>query len=225
MMSAAVDLVYVVARNGSNDELRYSLRSVAANLPHRHVVVAGYQPRWLTGVAHVPVAQDSDKWTNQARNVRAALAEVDDRFVLFNDDFFVVEPAGEVPVMHGGSLAKTIKGLKRRSHPYALRMIDTLEFLGGDALSFDRIHTPLPMRRDEARRMFADIDGRYLFRSVYGNWFHDGGVETGDVKVRGRTVGVSGVFVSTSDRSWQRSEVGRRVRRLFPDPCVYEADR
>ena len=224
MTSAAVDLVYVVARNGSNDELRYSLRSVAANLPHRHVVVAGYQPRWLTGVAHVPVAQDSDKWTNQARNVRAALAEVDDRFVLFNDDFFVVEPAGEVPVMHGGPLKRLVDGLRNRDHPYARRVFDTFEYLGG-GLAYDAIHTPLPMRRRDAREMFAEIGGRYLFRSVYGNWFHGGGVEVADVKVRGRTVRAEGVFCSTSNRSWKRSEVGRQVRRLFPDPCVYEADR
>ncbi len=42
------DVVYVVRPGDKNEELRYSIRSVIANLPHRKVWIAGYKPTWLS---------------------------------------------------------------------------------------------------------------------------------------------------------------------------------
>ena len=56
----AMDLVYVV-RDGANPELRYSLRSVAVNLPHDRVWIVGHVPAWITGCETVPTVQAGRK--------------------------------------------------------------------------------------------------------------------------------------------------------------------
>ncbi|MFF3129757.1 hypothetical protein ACFVRD_48125 [Streptomyces sp. NPDC057908] len=51
------DIVYVVRPWNQNEQLRYSLRTLA-NLPHRRVWIAGYCPTWVgPDVGRIPVAQ------------------------------------------------------------------------------------------------------------------------------------------------------------------------
>ena len=222
------DVVYLVRSGDSNEELRFSLRSVAANIPHRRVFIAGFKPRWVRGVVHVPVRQNTDKWRNQERNLAAAAARDDlaDEVVLFNDDFFVTEPVDRVPAMHGGPLRRVVERKRGRHSRYLSRLQATLDLLGADALTFDQIHTPLPMRRDLLAEVMGEVDGRgLLFRSVYGNRHLPDAVQVGDAKARGKVDVGGDPFVSTSDRVFDRGAAGRRIRRLFPDPCVYEADR
>jgi hypothetical protein len=59
------DLVYVVREGDRNNELRHSLRSVVANVPHRLVWIAGYKPGWVSDlVGYIPMAQRGTKWQN-----------------------------------------------------------------------------------------------------------------------------------------------------------------
>ena len=58
------DIVYFVKESESNEELRYSLRSLV-NFPHRYVWFYGGCPEGLNPDFHVPVKQDKDnKWKN-----------------------------------------------------------------------------------------------------------------------------------------------------------------
>jgi hypothetical protein len=108
-----VDVVYIVRPGEENDELRYSLRSLA-NLPHNRVWIVGHRPAWLQGVefirgntAGVTVAAGR---ANVYNNVRLA-ADCDDmteQVVIFNDDFFVTEPVDEVPIVYRSTLTEHI---------------------------------------------------------------------------------------------------------------------
>ena len=110
-----MDLVYLVKQNDDNEELRYSLRSIEKNLPHRKVIVAGYKPSWVKGVTYIPTTQvnlqkdatsfkqaainNRVKHSNASARFTAALNsnKVSDNFVLMNDDFFVMKRTRKVP--------------------------------------------------------------------------------------------------------------------------------
>ena len=47
-----MDAVYYVRPGDRNDELRYSLRSLA-NLPHDRVWIVGHTPPWVTGIESI----------------------------------------------------------------------------------------------------------------------------------------------------------------------------
>jgi hypothetical protein len=215
------DVVYLVRDGDDNDELRWSLRSLV-NLPHRTVWLAGYQPSWTAGVGRIRVRQSHSKWDNQERNLRAAcdVAEVSDPFVLFNDDFFVIEPIPAVPVLHRGTVGEVIDRWRQRRDEYGRRFRKTAALVGSDALCYDAIHVPMTFRKEPLRRVLTESRGA-LFRTVYGNRLQVGGRVHHDVKVRGDRF-CEGPFVSTSDATFARKQAGRRIRQMFPQPSPYE---
>ena len=87
-----MDLVYI-CRSGDNEELRYSIRSMVANVPHDNLWVVGGKPSWYIG-KHIPVKQSDDKYDNARNNLKAIVesSEISDRFILVNDDFYVTKP-------------------------------------------------------------------------------------------------------------------------------------
>ena len=91
------DVVYVVRPGDDNEELRYSLRSVAKNAPHRDVWIVGTVPSWTQNVKGLPLTAADEKFANQRQSLTAAAGEkgISDPFVLFNDDMFVMEPITE----------------------------------------------------------------------------------------------------------------------------------
>lgn len=217
------DIVYLVRRGDANDELRYSLRSLT-NLPHGQVWLAGHQPRWTRNVGRIPVRQSRGKWPNQEANIRAACLhpDVSDPFVMFNDDFFVIEPLDRVPVWHRGPIGERLDKYASRTDEYPARMRATADYLGVDALAYDAIHIPMTFHKQPLLDVLDTIPDGVLFRSVYGNRQQIGGTKHRDVKVaRSRTV-PAGPLVSTSDGSFRRLPVGRHIRNLFPDPGPYE---
>src|SRR5690606_11872914 len=140
--------VYLVRPGDQNDELRYSLRSLEANLPPGDVVIVGYCPTWVTGVLHI---RGNRFGTHKQRNVydnvlTAAHCDVlPDQVVWMNDDFITLAPA--VPAMaHRCTLAEHIDGLTTRSWWWrSLKATDAwLRHQGhDDPLSFE-LHRPLP---------------------------------------------------------------------------------
>lgn len=216
-------------------ELRYALRSIAAHLPHRAVWLVGDVPAWAKGARQLPVDAKGTKWERTKANLRAACEHpgVSDRFVLFNDDFYVMQPVSEVPVMHAGYLADWVTGMRARigktGYVHALHLTRVLlESLGiEDPLSYD-LHTPLVV--DKAGMLAAldlTVDNpRLCERTIYGNLAGLGGVQVPDVKAYTRTdglaEGIAAPFLSTSDRAFGLFPIGRLIRDAFPDECAYE---
>src|SRR4051812_33004749 len=96
---SAPSVVYVNKVDEVNEELRYSLRSIAKNLPHAEVWVTGYPPPWVRNVRSIDVERPKGwtKYTSSTDNLRAAVEhpELPDDCLLMNDDFFVLRPVTE----------------------------------------------------------------------------------------------------------------------------------
>ncbi|MFI0827297.1 hypothetical protein ACH4Q7_22895 [Streptomyces roseolus] len=232
----APDIVVPIRVGAANEQLRYALRSWAAHLPHGQVWVVGHRPSWLDGVRHIRTDQTGTKYRNTTVAVRAACEhpEVAERFLLCNDDFFVMHPQQSMPVLHRGPMRQVeAYYATRRSGAYLRGMRETRELLAElghpEPLSYE-LHVPMPV---DKTGMLAALDaGRHLDvvhkRSLYGNLAALGGTEIRDVKILHRAprdFGVDSPFLSTMPDSFTAGEVGRFVRRAFPQPCRYEAGR
>lgn len=231
---AEYDLVVPVREGAANTQLRYALRSWAANLPHRRVWLIGYRPPWAADVGHVPTRQTGTKYANTTAAVRAAIEHPDitDRFILCNDDFFVMtaQPA-ELPVYHRGPVEDVEAYYATRGNGAYLRGLrETRDLLVGlghpDPLSYE-LHVPLPV--DKAGMLAALEAGRHLDvlhkRTAYGVLAGIGGEYMADVKIlrRGpRAFDAGSPYLSTMPDSFAHGHVGLHIRRAFPQACRYE---
>lgn len=88
------DLVYILKRSERNQDLKFSLRSVAKFCSFRNIWLVGYKPTWVKNVHYLPTNQNQDKWKNSIINYRAACEckDISDNFILMNDDFFALNP-------------------------------------------------------------------------------------------------------------------------------------
>lgn len=227
-------IVYVVGPGNDNEELRYSLRSLAANLPHERVWIAGHRPDWVSDtVGHIPASQMRSRFQNSTGNMRAACEheEVADEFVYFNDDFFVMEPVETIPVMHRGTVdevtAVTRSSLYRRGGQATALLMKRLGLADDGPLLSYEVHAPMTIGKARMLEVLDKGAGLPVLhkRSLYGNYWRLGGERITDVKVHTRDGQVpDGPFVSTSDDAFAHGLVGDLIRETLPDPCRYEAD-
>lgn len=223
-----MDVVYVCRPGQRNDELRYSLRSLA-NLAHDRVWIGGSCPAWVQGVQQVPVAHRRSKYEASTANLMAvAAAGVSARFVLMNDDFFLMQPLEEVPVLHRGPIADAVP-----DHPtlsYARRMAEMADWLklhGHTQLCYE-MHAPMVLERRRLLEVMnlpvePAVRDRHK-RTLYGNVWALGGERVDDFKISTQRQGFSPEtpFLSTTDNSFRLCAVGKHIRERFPDPSPYE---
>jgi len=232
------DVVYIVKAAEANEELRHSLRTVAANMPHRNVWIVGYRPRWISAdVGYVSTLQRGPKHSNTWANwVTAALhPEISDEFTLMNDDFFITRRIDDVPPLHRGPLDDMVRWYgQNRLVSHRTRSAFTrqaLERIGRPAphLSYE-LHTPLVVNRHVLTAGIDSLASRGLAghqvakRTFYGNLAQLGGEHARDVKVQGPKEGLPETptaYLSTSPHSWA-GLAGGWVRKRFGAPCRYE---
>lgn len=222
------DVVYL-CRAGDNEEIRYSLRSLA-NLPHGRVWLFGDAPLWYRGRL-VQTDQSGSKYENAGGALETACrcADVSSRFVLMNDDFYLMRPVDAVPVAHRGTL-REVHDFYAREHPasrytaHLAATLDLLESLGHPEPLCYELHMPMVVERDRAAALLERYDfTSYLFRSVYGNLLELGGERLEDCKVYGKADPVpQGAFASSVDGAF--AGMLPVLRYLFPDPCELERE-
>ena len=175
-----MDYVYI-CRNGDNEELRYSIRSVVANGKPDNIWVVGGKPDWYRG-NFIEVIQDKDKYQNARNNMKtiAHSKDISEHFVLMNDDFFIINPINYVETFHGGSLSDKIGifELHSNSSPYTKLLLKTEQVLNrwgiSDPLDY-AIHVPMVMEKNKLKDiMNTRIEGISI-RTLYGNKFDIGG--------------------------------------------------
>ncbi len=228
-----MDIVYI-CRQGKNEELRYSIRSVVKNLPGSRIWVVGYKPDWYVG-DFISVPDTSSKFKN-IHNLIKTIA-YDDRisedFVFMNDDFFFLEPMSTVPVLHGGSLKDKIDRYRNLNpnSPYIHLLNRTYQVLIThgilNPIDYD-IHVPMPMNRTKLKETILI---NHLPRSTYGNLASIGGSEITDVKAYSRRSAMakgsynyqenSLPFVSCEDDSFEALLNNLLIDR-FNEPSKYE---
>jgi hypothetical protein len=181
-------IAYVyICRNGENEELRYSIRSLA-NMPPGDVWVVGGKPDWYTG-KYIYVNQNDHKYRNAYLNLIAMCKseEIPDSIVLMNDDFYVVKKIEEIPVFTGGFLIEK-QALYKRLAPhsdYTRKLGKTISFLeqrGVDLAVDYELHVPMPMSKKKLLNVIA-YSPEVLWRSSYGNMYNVDGQVITDVKV------------------------------------------
>jgi hypothetical protein len=225
-----MDYVYI-CRSGDNEELRYSLRSVAKNAPAGRVWLVGGKPDWYTG-NFIPVQSTSSKYNNARNNLEAIVnsEEISDNFVLMNDDFYFMEKVDKVEMFHGGRLIDKITRYRKisPSNGYNQMLIATHRRLvrSGvrDPLDYE-LHVPMPMDKSGLAKA---LDTRVLWRSSYGNLVYGrGGTMSKDVKFYGSKSkrpsyipGGCSPYLSSDDGSFE--ELLLIIGNQFSERCKYE---
>ena len=181
-----MDFVYI-CRSGPNIELKYSIRSLYANTEVNSVWVVGGKPDWYKG-NHIAVRQDKAKYVNAQNNLKEIINsnKIPNKFVLMNDDFYIIKPIQSITTYHGGSLSdKAALFKKHRSGLYANKLMDTVNILKENGVPHPldyAIHTPMTIHKENFE--FAVNLGGSI-RSIYGNMNRIGGIKlpVDDVKV------------------------------------------
>lgn len=221
-----MDVVYPYKRTPGDVELRYSLRSLS-NMPHSRVIVAGESPRAKLNVTKVGVARAPGRYEASTRNIfEAARQEVEtDRFVVMNDDMFILEPwtfrhenRGTIEEYLGSGAPK---GGYRR---YTRSTWDILKAHGVADPLFFGLHTPTVYERSKLIDLIKEFNGkRYLLRTLYHNLFPQTSERREDVKVREWAGDPRQQDVlSISDGCARDPQFLAWIDVRFPDPSPYE---
>jgi hypothetical protein len=232
-----LDLVYPLAPGASDfEELRYSLRSIEANLPGvERVHFFGGKPRWLKTGLHHETKQPNDKWRNARSQMWAAVLNDDlsDPFWWWNDDFHLCERVDDLPLWHGGDFAEWLSALGPRfaSSPYmrdAKLTIDVLRkhlWPGHRPLCWS-LHTPILVHKTEMVDALT-IDESYKhkphLRTLYGNLAALQGSCSPVHDVKGTAAPPPGqVYASSANHTWNSSPLGKSIRARFTEPSRWE---
>jgi len=230
------DVVYFVREGRTNEELRYSLRSVEENWQYRKVWLYGGGPKGITPDEHVKVAQtEPSKWERVHNMLRMACMndEITEDFWLFNDDFFILKPVDDnMPPQYNGSLQAQIRRVERRhgretSYTKRLKhLVATLEEAGKTQVNYS-VHKPILINRRKMLEVLDKFPNEPMTRALYGNYWEIGGEDCRDMKVMLPWYDVEKVerewrFVSTCDDSFRDGNIGRYIREKFPYKSRFE---
>lgn len=225
-----MDVVYVHKHGKSDDELRYSLRSLK-NMPHDNVYICGDLPEWASeNIIHIPdrkydwsimgnkFANQEAKWFTVCNDPR-----VSDNFIMMNDDFFVMKPIDSMPTLHRGRLHRAGSS---DSHYYRT-LAYTREFLIRNLvlapLNYE-LHIPMVINKTKRLAVSYFIHRHFVrgqivqMRSIYGNMFDIGGKLSEDVK---NVDNYDSVFLSTDEDTFP-GDIGIHIRNTFPEKSKYE---
>lgn len=233
-----MDIVIPVREGEDNESLRYCLRSIAANMPHRKIIIAGYKPSWVTGVHYVAVKTlEQNKYRRVALNILAGaeFPKTSDWFMLFNDDMFVLDPMNELMPFHRGNLIEFITSGAMDNAPKQRESImltyNALIHAGIKSPLNYELHMPMIMSRFGLLDLIPVLQTMRLekspiqLRSFYGNMHHIGGEQIEDTKIaHNDRFSYQEYFpvISTTERSFNHGLAGEEIRERFPNKCHFE---
>ncbi len=225
------DIIYILKDNITTTELKYSLRSVEENFPHRYVFFVGGQPKGLKPDIAIKHQQTGDsKWAMIKSSMWKAVncSELSDDFFLFNDDFFVMKPAlGSFVNYADRTLSDRIEEFKQENpwlNPYArtlLKAKEELKTLGCPEVNYD-VHMPMLFNKKLVKETINQCSSPQ-FRSVYGNINRIPFIQHKDVKVYDmETIPKNPDYLSTNDEVYRHGKVGMYIRATFTTPSRFE---
>lgn len=245
-----MDLVYIVKESERNEDLRYSLRSVAKFVKCSNVWIVGYKPSWVTNVRYIPVKQTSNKWKNSVKNIQAACEnnEISKDFILMNDDFFAIKPITDLRASTNvsmGLLDKQIAAYKGKITGWAKAFQQVSELL--EELNIKKpyysyeSHTPLLINKQKYLEVmnlpevieFQKTSKVLHKRSLYKNIYPEESpaiILPQDVKVSlAKDTSLTKMkvcdWLSVSDNvvgNGKFKDLNRFLRESFFEPCKYE---
>lgn len=227
------DIVYFL-RDGVNEELRYSLRSVEANFAYRKVWFVGGKPDGITPDEYMPIEQTGENKFERVRNMLIACCRNDNitkDFWLFNDDFFVMKYTHTDEQWTNGTLKQRINQIEGRENggmptAYSLKLrhlLRTLQKDGKPTLNY-AVHKPMFINRKKALEVLEKYPNEPMFRALYGNYWCIKATDDADCKIRrcDRTIKTEKQFISTSDLSFIAGVVGAQLQERFKYKSRFE---
>ena len=226
------DIVYILKEDINPDELKYSLRSVDKNFPHRKVWFVGGHAPGLTPDGSLYHRQNgATKWDRVHSSLLKIIKceDISKKFFLFNDDFFVLQriDSEHFVNMVNGTLEKRVRDIKRKcgSSAYASNLTSLRQELllkGFDAVSF-AVHMPMLLDKEKVAKTLGQFNSN-MFRSAYGNMSQEPYIFHSDVKIHDREnlPQKSWEYLSTTEDSFKNGKVGEYIRDLFVSPSRFE---
>lgn len=182
-----IDFAYI-CREGLNEELKYSIRSVDNSFPESNIWVVGGRPDWYVG-KHIQINQNEHKYKNAINNLHAICdsPDISDTFILMNDDFYIIKKIDKILDYHGGSLLEKINKYQKinANSNYTRKLAATykkIKALGIENPLDYELHVPMVMEKTKLKQALS-YGENLLWRSIYGNLFNLSGEEMEDVKV------------------------------------------
>jgi hypothetical protein len=160
-------------------ELRYSLRTVAKNVPHRNIVLIGRAPERLNTkeVKYIPF------WDEEATkylNVKAKMFHIyhdnsiSKQFIWMNDDMLVLKPITEIPNYVRWHWEEHLNAIERRAwHSRYRKILEQTRLKFPEWFSYE-VHTPIIFDKEKLISLFDmywDELESMAMRSVYWNTF------------------------------------------------------
>lgn len=223
-----MDVVYILGDGSTWDdnELRFSLRSIAARLQNfRNVYVIGSRPKWLTNVVHV---RESDPYTckeaNIARKVLRAcqLQDLSENFLFMNDDHFLLRDCDvNVPFWRGADL-KDFDAPKNNYQRAIKNTFHELTRRGLNRYNFD-VHVPCVLNKKLFPNIVNSFDwstkNGFVLKSIYCNTMRVEGVKLQDIKLNDRMT-LTDIVQAIKTRQWFSIGPGllnRAVKQFFAE--------
>lgn len=225
------DIVYILKSDPVNEELRYSLRSVEQNFPHKQIWFVGGQPNELKPDHRISMLQTGHtKWERVKNSLKYVIDEknITDNFWLFNDDFFILKQWTINGNVFCGTIADRVNeiiqnyGKKSEYAEALLRCKELLEAKGCTTYNF-AIHCPMLLNKKKLAHVLSEFDSPML-RCLYGNGVAADKVEHKDLKIyeMNRSIPKDADFVSTEDAAFDYGAVGSQLRNIFTQKSRYE---
>jgi hypothetical protein len=229
-----MDFVYI-CKDGINEELRYSIRSVVESFPDSNIWVVGGKPPWYIG-NYINIKQVLTKYRNAIQNLNAICSsnEISEQFILMNDDFYIIKNINIIETYHGGLLLDKINLYQKlnSNSNYTRKLSATykkIKSLGIESPLDYELHIPMVMEKKKLKQILQNND-QFLWRSIYGNVFNVGGDQMEDVKIysRGPLVLKSynikkdeHIYLSSADNSFDMI-LNNILRKQFSQRTKYE---
>ncbi len=224
-----MDIVYI-CREGDNEELRYSLRSLK-NIEHDKVWLVGGKPKWFKA-DFIPTPQKGNKHrvVNFALRTICLTPEISDPFILFNDDFFVTEPVVLEHYDRGlmrdviqeyvdlYNTSYYIRGLQN-----TLTLLEKREFFNPKCYE---LHVPMIVRKRNMLKALelSKVVSAPAYRTIYGMISDLDSTTIQDVKVmpHNKDWRPDGAFLSSNDDTF--CLLKDELQEMFSEPSEFEFD-
>lgn len=218
-----MDFVYI-CRNGENEELRYSIRSVLHFYPDAKIHVFGGRPRWYSG-NFIEVKDIGNKFDNINKCYKTICESSFEDFTLMNDDFYIIsKPSSFINYYDGPLELKIEKHMNIYGVSKYARVLSEankkLKRMGiASPLNYD-VHTPMLFNKEKLSQVIGLSSAP---RSMYGNIHNVGGEKITDVKIYKNTdnIYINGYFLSSEDNSFNK--IAKLLQTKFPEKSIYES--
>ena len=151
-----------------------------------------------------------------------------DDFLLFNDDFFIMEPITEW--IDYERTEQSYMALTAKCKPYHMLTLNTFKILDNKKKHYFNLHIPMRLKISNLRILFIlwhnVINKNLDFRTLYGNLFikdYENLVAIPDVKIFQDKFNPQGPFLSTWSKAFEvKGEVYQGLINTFSEPCFCE---